>query len=64
MDINVDIGEGGSNDDLFMPYISICSIACGGHFGSFKTIKKTIKLALNHKAVSYTHQTLPTTERG
>ena len=59
MDINVDIGEGGSNDDVFMPYISICSIACGGHFGSFKTIKKTIKLALKHKVKIGSHPSYP-----
>ena len=45
MEVNVDIGEGGLNDHIFMPHVSSCSIACGGHFGSLKTIKQTMKLA-------------------
>jgi UPF0271 protein len=59
MEVNVDIGEGGSNDHVFMPYVSSCSIACGGHYGSFSTIKKTIKLASDHSVKIGSHPSYP-----
>ena len=59
MEVNVDIGEGGLNDHIFMPHISSCSIACGGHYGSFNTIKKTIKLALDHSVKVGSHPSYP-----
>ena len=59
MEVNVDIGEGGSNDHIFMPYVSSCSIACGGHYGSFSTIKKTIKLASDHSVKIGSHPSYP-----
>ena len=59
MEVNVDIGEGGSNDHIFMPHVSSCSIACGGHYGSFSTIKKTIKLASDHSVKIGSHPSYP-----
>jgi len=49
IDINCDVGEGLHNEADLMPYISSCSIACGGHAGSPEIIKKTIELANQHK---------------
>lgn len=43
IDINCDMGEGTGNDAALMPYISSCSIACGGHFGNAKTIAATLE---------------------
>ena len=45
IDINCDMGEGSGNDAALMPYISSCSIACGGHFGNAKTIAATLRYA-------------------
>lgn len=45
IDINCDMGEGTGNDAALMPYISSCSIACGGHFGNAKTIASTLGYA-------------------
>ena len=59
MEVNVDIGEGGLNDHIFMPHISSCSIACGGHYGSFNTIKKTLKLASDHSVKVGSHPSYP-----
>ncbi len=59
MEVNVDIGEGGLNDHIFMPYVSSCSIACGGHFGSIKTVKQTIKLASKHSVKVGSHPSYP-----
>ena len=43
IDINCDMGEGTGNDAALMPYISSCSIACGGHFGNAKTIAASLE---------------------
>ncbi len=45
IDINCDLGEGSGNDAAIMPYISSCSIACGGHAGTKKTVLKSLALA-------------------
>jgi UPF0271 protein len=45
IDINCDMGEGTGNDAALMPFISSCSIACGGHFGNLKTIAATLGYA-------------------
>ena len=49
MQINIDLGEGGNDDQIFMPHVSACSIACGGHYGTVETIKKAITLALRYE---------------
>lgn len=46
IDINADLGEGITNDALWMPWITSCNIACGGHAGDTDTIKKSIDAAL------------------
>ena len=38
LDINVDVGEGLNNEAQFMPFISSCNIACGGHAGDVETV--------------------------
>ena len=45
IDINCDLGEGSGNDAAIMPYISSCSIACGGHAGSKATVLESLSLA-------------------
>ena len=45
IDLNCDMGEGTGNDALLMPYISSCSIACGGHYGTKQSIAATATLA-------------------
>lgn len=57
--LNCDLGEGIGNDALLMPYLSACSIACGGHFGNASTIKTAIKLALKYKVKIGAHPSYP-----
>ena len=45
IDLNCDMGEGTGNDALLMPYISSCSIACGGHYGTKLSMARTMTLA-------------------
>ncbi len=59
MQINIDLGEGGNDDQIFMPHISACSIACGGHYGTIETIKETITLALSYGVNIGCHPSYP-----
>ena len=36
--INCDLGEELYNEDLLMPFISACNIACGGHAGNKESV--------------------------
>jgi len=56
---NCDLGEGIGNDALIMPYLSTCSIACGGHFGNASTIQTAVELALRHKVKIGAHPSYP-----
>ena len=62
IDINCDVGEGIENEELLMPYVSSCNIACGGHYGDENTIRKTIELALHNKVKIGAHPSFPDTE--
>lgn len=55
IDINCDLGEGSGNDSAIMPYISSCSIACGGHAGSKKTILNSLALAQDEDVKTGAH---------
>ncbi|MCB0486099.1 MAG: LamB/YcsF family protein, partial [Flavobacteriaceae bacterium] len=62
IDINCDLGEGIGNDALLMPLLSSCNIACGGHTGDEKSMKETIKLALEHGVKIGAHPSYPDRE--
>jgi UPF0271 protein len=48
IDLNCDVGEGMSNDEQLMPFISSTNIACGYHAGDEDTMKRTVERALQH----------------
>lgn len=62
IDVNCDVGEGITNEQLLFPYISSCNIACGGHFGDENTIDETIKLAIKHNVLIGAHPSFPDKE--
>lgn len=62
IDINCDLGEGCGNDREVMPYISSCSIACGGHFGTSKTIIQTLQYAEENDVKVGAHPAYPDPE--
>lgn len=62
IDVNCDLGEGIKNEELLMPYISSCNIACGGHFGDENTIRNTIELALKNNVKIGAHPSFPDKE--
>jgi UPF0271 protein len=59
MDINCDLGEGIGNDAQIMPFISSCSIACGGHVGNKYTMLETIFLAKKYGVKVGAHPSFP-----
>ena len=64
IDLNCDMGESygawkmGADEDV-MPHISSANIACGFHGGDPATIRKTVKLALDHGVAIGAHPSLP-----
>lgn len=59
IDINCDLGEGVENEELLMPYISSCNIACGGHYGNTNTIDKTLEFAIKNNVKVGAHPSFP-----
>jgi 5-oxoprolinase (ATP-hydrolysing) subunit A len=59
LDINCDLGEGLDNDDLLMPYLDSCNIACGAHAGDGPTIRKCVRLAKKHMVNIGAHPSFP-----
>lgn len=62
IDINIDVGEGIGNESLLMPYVSSCNIACGGHAGNSKTMRKVVELAKQHRIKIGAHPSFPDVE--
>ncbi len=48
VDLNCDLGEGGTHDAALMPLITSANIACGAHAGDEATMRATVALALRH----------------
>jgi UPF0271 protein len=46
IDLNADLGEGGSQDAALMALASSVNIACGGHAGDEETMEEAVELAL------------------
>lgn len=46
IDLNADLGEGGTEDAELLSLVTSCNIACGGHAGDDDIMRKTVALAL------------------
>lgn len=62
IDINCDLGEGIGNEELVMPYITSCNIACGGHAGNQRTMSHVVNLAQKFKVNIGAHPSFPDQE--
>ncbi len=60
--INCDLGEGGEYDAQFMPLISACNIACGGHAGTLESMHETVAHAMENKVEMGAHPSYPDKE--
>lgn len=64
IDVNCDMGESygawkmGADAEV-MPYVSSANIACGFHGGDPATIRKTVRLAVDHGVAVGAHPSLP-----
>ena len=61
-DLNCDLGEGMGNEAELMPYISSCSIACGGHVGDDRSMREAVALAILHGVKIGAHPSYPDKE--
>jgi len=64
IDLNCDLGESygkmtSQYDEIIMPYLSSCNIACGFHSGDPMTIEHTIEMALQHDVAIGAHPSFP-----
>lgn len=62
IDINADVGEGIEAEEQFIPYLSSCSIACGGHYGNADSIRKTLMIAKHFNVKVGAHPSFPDRE--
>lgn len=46
IDLNADLGEGGTADAALLDLVTSANIACGGHAGTEETMRRTLELAL------------------
>ncbi|MCA7981282.1 5-oxoprolinase subunit PxpA [Burkholderia cepacia] len=59
IDLNVDIGEGGANDDALLPYATSINIACGWHAGDPVTMHRLAAAALARDIAIGAHPSYP-----
>ena len=62
IDINADLGEGIGNEEMLMPFLSSCNIACGGHAGDRSIMQKVLKLTKQHNVKVGAHPSFPDRE--
>lgn len=61
-DLNCDMGEGMTNDEALMPYITSANIACGYHAGNEAIMNKTVELCKQHNVHIGAHPSYPDRE--
>ncbi len=60
--INSDLGEGTGIEEYIMPYLSSCSIACGGHTGDKTSMTNTVLIAKKYGVKIGAHPSYPDKE--
>lgn len=62
ININCDLGEGLNNEDVIMPLIKSCNIACGGHSGDIDSMQRCVELAIINNVEIGAHPSYPDKE--
>ncbi|MPY26385.1 5-oxoprolinase subunit PxpA [Shewanella psychropiezotolerans] len=62
IDLNADLGEGGTNDEALLQLITSANIACGGHAGDQSSMQTTVKIALASGVNIGAHPSFPDRE--
>ena len=55
IDLNSDLGEGAGADSEVMPFVTSANIACGAHAGDERSMRETMKLAIEHHVAAGAH---------
>lgn len=55
IDLNADLGEGGEQDEALMALASSVNIACGGHAGDERSIRRAVGLAIQAQVAIGAH---------
>ncbi|WP_409306319.1 5-oxoprolinase subunit PxpA [Pectobacterium sp. B1J-3] len=48
IDLNADLGEGGSNDEALLKLVSSANIACGFHAGDAQTMRQSVRWGIDY----------------
>ncbi len=59
VDINADLGEGLNIEKDIMPFLSSCSIACGGHSGNQVSMTDVVEIAILNNVKIGAHPSYP-----
>ena len=59
VNLNADLGEGKNIEKVIMPFLSSCSIACGGHTGDADTMSEAIQIAVESNVKIGAHPSYP-----
>lgn len=59
IDINADLGEGGSYDAELLGIVSSCNVACGGHAGNADSMHSTVTAAIRNGVAIGAHPSYP-----
>ncbi len=62
ININCDLGEGLNNEDVIMPLIKSCNIACGGHSGNIDSMQRCVELSIINNVEIGAHPSYPDKE--
>ena len=62
VDLNADLGEGAPNDSALLALVDRCSIACGGHAGDARTMRRTLEAAAAAGVLCGAHPSYPDRE--
>jgi UPF0271 protein len=62
IDLNADVGEGASNDEVVLGMVTSASVACGVHAGDIDTMRRTVEAAARRGVVVGAHPSYPDRE--
>ena len=55
LNINCDLGEGLNNENIIMPLIDSCNVACGGHAGDNGSMIECVEISIRNNVKIETH---------
>ena len=62
ININCDLGEGLNNENVIMPLINSCNIACGGHAGDSQSMIECVEISIKNEVEIGAHPSYPDKE--